>query len=323
MVRMFVVILCSIGLGGCAIHPLPEDLARLDTFLIVGQIRCEARDAIKGAAAYFLQTADARDQYAIQAGQKLSDGSMDFADLDVDRLGEITRPMVLKYEDAAIAYDFTFDITEENDLSTQIDLAGAISRGTLSIPIKAGNDRLRQTVRNFRVADSFGELRLYRGCGGPAPVANHVYPITGTIGLDEVVRTFIDLNENQNLTGPKDKETVPVLADTFNFQTTISGSVEPKITLSPLRPRLDVQDASILGSVSRKDYHKVIVAMSLDPKPAPPPAKGASKPKNLGLLPGLRKPPRSSRTPAERRALEELDFQIQRNILNNIVVRPN
>jgi hypothetical protein len=315
---------CCIGLTACAIHPLPEDLTRIDTFLIVGRIRCEARDAIKEATAYFLSTADPSDAYAVEAGRKLSEGSMDFSDLKLERLGENIGSIVMQYEEAAIAYDFTFDITEENDLSTQIDLAGAISRGTLSIPIKFGNDRLRQTVRNFRVADTFGELRLYTGCGQPVVMANHVYPITGTIGLNEVVKTFIDLNENQNLTGTKEKETVPVLADTFNFQTTISGSVEPKITLSPLRPRLDVQDASILGSVSRKDFHKVIVAMSLAPKTAAPPGKGSGTiRKTLGLLPGIRKPPRATRTPAERRALEELDFQIQRNILNNIVVRPN
>lgn len=310
---------CGLAVTACAIHPLPENVARLDTFAIVEKIRCEARDAVREAAAYFLENAKG-DPYASDSGRKLREKTMDFADLDVASLGAFTRFFILKYENSAIAYDFTFDITEQNDLSTQIDLAGLISRGTISIPIKANNDRSRQTVRNFRISDKFGDLRKLRACGAGEIFANYVYPITGTIGLREVVTTFIDLNENQSLTGPKDSQAVPLLADTFNFQTNFGGSLAPKIALSPIRPPLDVETATLTSVASRRDTHKVIVALSLpvDPKSLPPETTA----RDFGVIPGLRKARPRARSGAEQRALQELDYQVQRSIINNLGVRP-
>src|ERR1700681_1495348 len=37
----------ALGLAGCAIHPLPEDVTGVDTYHIVRQIRCETREALK------------------------------------------------------------------------------------------------------------------------------------------------------------------------------------------------------------------------------------------------------------------------------------
>lgn len=326
--RIILALSFPLSLCACATHPLPEDYARVDTFSIVKRIRCEARSAIKDATAEFLKKFDPNDRYAIDSGAALASGTMDFAELDVARLGPNTKPYIVKYEPAAIAYDFTFDITEENNISTQVDLGGIISRGAFLMPIKAENDRQRQTVRNFRIADKFGNLRGDSTlCVTPQQLANHAYPITGRIGLAEVVRTFIDLNENQHLTGSKDAETVPTLADTFNFQTTISGSLAPKITLSPLRGAIDVADAEVAGAASRKDIHRVIVAMAL-PTESPHHERSKSGPggrKMLGILPGLQKevPGSADDHSAKKRALDELDFQIQKNILNNLLVRPN
>src|SRR5436305_8779124 len=37
----------SFFIGGCAIHPVPEDVTGVDTYHIVRQIRCETREAAK------------------------------------------------------------------------------------------------------------------------------------------------------------------------------------------------------------------------------------------------------------------------------------
>src|SRR3954447_9065606 len=44
--RSFAASLFAASLGGCAIHPLPEDVTGVDTADIVRQIRCEAREAV-------------------------------------------------------------------------------------------------------------------------------------------------------------------------------------------------------------------------------------------------------------------------------------
>ncbi len=36
----------AFAVSGCAIHPLPEDVSGVPTYVIVRQIRCEARQAI-------------------------------------------------------------------------------------------------------------------------------------------------------------------------------------------------------------------------------------------------------------------------------------
>ena len=46
--------LAGATLSGCAIHPLPEDVTGLDTYAIVMQIRCEAREAIAHEAIAYL-----------------------------------------------------------------------------------------------------------------------------------------------------------------------------------------------------------------------------------------------------------------------------
>src|SRR5262245_6274649 len=61
--------------------------------------------------------------------------------------------------DSTIAYEFTFTITEINNASGDVTLAYPFLTGDFSLTAKAGSDRTRQTVRNFRIVDTFGDLR--------------------------------------------------------------------------------------------------------------------------------------------------------------------
>jgi hypothetical protein len=47
--RSLLAIGISVILGGCAIHPLPENVTGVKTTRIVDRIRCEARDAVLAA----------------------------------------------------------------------------------------------------------------------------------------------------------------------------------------------------------------------------------------------------------------------------------
>jgi hypothetical protein len=170
-------------------------------------------------------------------------------------------------------------------------------------------------VRNFSITDTFAELTAPNNCAKDPRARNYGYPITGDIGLGEIVRTFVDLNEFQHLSGKPGGDKVPVLADTLAFQTTISSSVAPKVTLSPVMNRFQLADAGITGSASRTDIHKVIIALSLPPTKTVS-GKQAGAPQVLGLSNNTGSG--FDKTPAEYNAQNELNNQIDRQIINKV-----
>jgi hypothetical protein len=242
MWRAIIVGCAAVGMTGCSIHPLPEDVTHLQTRQIVYHIRCEARAAIKSAITDYFRKVGLTDLV-----NQLENNFLPLNQLDL-HLREVpvsVRANIIKYERAAITYDFTFDITEQNTVTTEVDFVNLLSHGTFSMPAKGGSDLQRQTVRLFRVNDTFGELINFATgrCTEDGSAENLMYPVSGSIGLGEMIETFVDLNEYQRLTGSKDTDTVPTMADTFNFQTTINGSVTPQVTLTPLKHLFNVSGA--------------------------------------------------------------------------------
>ncbi|MGL1148018.1 hypothetical protein ACSTLH_00195, partial [Vibrio parahaemolyticus] len=77
--------------------------------------------------------------------------SLDQLDQHLYELPPRVRANIVKYERAAISYDFTFDITEQNTVAAEVDFANLLSSGTFSMPAKGSSDLQRQTVRLFRV----------------------------------------------------------------------------------------------------------------------------------------------------------------------------
>jgi hypothetical protein len=313
------IIAASFSIGGCAIHPLTDDIisARMDTVSIVRHIRCEARAAFVLAIADYFQN---HEQFDVGSptdlvGARIRSGEITTQTLN-SHLKEVDKQAaanVLNYEDVAIGYDFSFDMTEDNGYTAQVDLLQVLTGGSTGLGLKAGGDFQRQTVRIFRVSDTFrGLFKLDDIDCPPDDSVDFAHPVRGNIGISEMVKTFIQLNVSEHLVGPKDAEKVPVLSDTFNFQTTLSGSASPAITLSPVGHRYGLADANIAASGSRKDIHKVIVAMSLPIKPGQREVGGAV---GVGLVGTPRViPPRS----AGERVNRALDDQINRSILNQL-----
>jgi hypothetical protein len=243
----------------------------------------------------------------------------------VNRVGPSAAADILKYQNSAIAYDFTFDITEDNAYTSQVDFLNVLSHGSVGLGLKAGGDFRRETVRIFRVTDSFSELANMptKECDDSSPSKDYAYPIRGKIGLDEMVETFVQLNEYEHLSAASSGDTaskgnsgkttnvVPVLSDTFNFQTTLTGSTNPTLTLTPLSKAFHLADASVGAAGSRKDIHKVIIGLSL------PPSKNELSRSGPGitLLPNLRTVQPAS---AKQRANDAIDDQIIRSIINQL-----
>jgi hypothetical protein len=176
------------------------------------------------------------------------------------------RYIVGQFEDTAVAYNFTFDMTELNNIDPTINLIRPFNNGTGSAAIGSTFDRSRENIRTFTVSDTF--LDLFQKlpvdyCDEPRQGKHYVYPITGNIGLREMIETFVSLALVDNLSGASGP---PTLGDTFLFTTTISASVTPKIVLTPVGTSLQLADASFIASASRADVHKVVVGLAYKPR---------------------------------------------------------
>jgi hypothetical protein len=276
--RFAVAVLAAVDVSGCSIHPLPENVTGIPTYPIVRKIRCEARDAIRTKIIKFLNQVEG-DPNATKYGAELQENPALWAGFNDKWFSHEVTAMLQKFEGSAIAYNFTFDMTEINNVDATVDLIAPITRGTIGGPVTAGLDRTRENIRTFTITDKW--INLIKNlddvyCDGFVHEANYIYPITGKVGIDEMIDTFVVLSLFANLSGAP-----PTMADSLIFTTKLSGGLTPKIIVAPIGRGLSVADASLASTLSRQDMHKVTVGLSL---PVPPAAKTTTtsrKPKEL------------------------------------------
>jgi hypothetical protein len=187
--------------GGCAIHPLPENVTGVKTYDIVKSIRCEARDALRKKIIAFLAGVGG-DPAATKYAVLLQEDVALWAKFN-DRWFSPPVTAVLRYfEGSAIAYNFNLDMTEVNNFDPTIDLSAPVPFGTFTTALTGGVDRSRENTRQFTITDTFLTLvqkldEVY--CAPYVHVENYMYPITGKIGVDEMVDTFVELALFANL----------------------------------------------------------------------------------------------------------------------------
>jgi hypothetical protein len=170
-----------------------------------------------------------------------------------------------RYILTGIAYDFSFDVTEENGAGFSADPIRLITGGTAGVALGASGDFRRNNLRHFIVSETFQDLLLNKElkCSPEYLSPNFVYPIAGSIGLKELISTFVELNEVKRLA--VDKASSKVFADTLTFTTTVSGSATPHVIVAPVGNRWGLASpATIGGSASRVDKHMLIVGLSQD-----------------------------------------------------------
>jgi len=270
LLRAVAIVLCF-GLGACSIHPIPKDVTGYKTATIVRKIRCEARDAVIQAGLNYLQrkglypeVADAAALEALLTHQQI-----------------ITLFSKLNYlPRTGIVYSFSLEGTETNGLTFTSDVIKPLTHGTETFSPSLGNTLKRDNIRAFTVSDSFsslinleaGHCKFNSEISGP----NYEYPIVGRIGVDEMIKTFVELAVSGELGVSQDPAKtisltpagLPTMVDTITFTTTITAGLTPKIVLSPVGTALQLMDASLAGSVGRVDTHQVIIGLALGPKPA-------------------------------------------------------
>lgn len=166
---------------------------------------------------------------------------------------------------STIGMDFTFDITENNSTGggslTFTKMFGGDSSFTLNPTAMA--DRSRQNKREFRILESLAEISR-QTCTRQARQPNLAYPITGRIGLDEVVRTYIAIEKSTDLGFRKDSDVV--FSDELNFTTEVKAGLTPTVKLDAAIGSFKVTHAAFAATTSRKDIHKVVIVLAHDPK---------------------------------------------------------
>jgi hypothetical protein len=161
---------------------------------------------------------------------------------------------------AAIAYEFTFDINELNHASGMVTFTQPfLTGGQFTLGAGAGVEGERNAHRNFRVVDMFSDLRAL-DCSPEMLQKNWVYPMTGDIGVYEVVSTFARLQSIAHLENPVGE--MFVFGDTLTFTTTFMGSLTPSVALNAVTDKFLLTAASADLHGHRTDMHEVILGLS-------------------------------------------------------------
>jgi hypothetical protein len=215
---MRAIVFCAAAalLSGCAIHPLPEDVTGVDTYEIVRQIRCEtfeaARQYVIRNLARLAAGGPANELGEPQPGNLLAQQLVEKYEANPYEIRTFS-PTLFKddkeirafYEvilSTAVAYNFDLTMTEDNNLSNAGVNLLVPRTPKFNLGITTDALRERQNERTFTITDTIGDLfknlsaprhNVYY-CTGKLVQANHIYPIAGHIGVDEMIHTFFDLN---------------------------------------------------------------------------------------------------------------------------------
>jgi hypothetical protein len=263
--RLLAVFLACSCFEGCSIHPLPEDVTRYNTARIVRLIRCEAKAAVIQEAISIVNWRDTHPEVVDEVSleifdlRKLSNRQFKWFDI-LQRTG--------------IVYNFTLEGSEMESLMFNADFLKAITNGTVTLSPSAGNSLTRDNIRTFTVSDNFQSLLKLerRRCDELGhPDSNYEYPVTGRIGVAEMVRSFVQMTVTGNISGQEPSlddlnlspAGLPAMVDSLKFTTTISGGLTPKVSVSPLGSGWSIMNASLAGSVTRMDTHTVIIGLGL------------------------------------------------------------
>ena len=249
MLRILFIITITVFMASCSAHPLPSDVSRETTFGIIHNIRCEARDAVKAAVQNLLRSSHSPIVRAIDPEDALEKINK------IRRYDRKVGQLIDKYKSTAIGYSFIFEITENNNASqTSANFILPWSSSSFSLGLSGGVSKHRLGNRKVGVVETFEELDALNCSHASRPKKKLLYPITGSVGMAEIINSFLRLAES---VGSNKK-----FSDTLTFTTEVSGNADPTVELKPVNDRFRLKDASGKFSVTRKDVHKMFVALT-------------------------------------------------------------
>lgn len=259
------VIFVSGAISGCAVHPLPEDVAPLNTVEIVEHIRCEMYEALRHQIVLIFDLSDSAEAHEIARQiEAQPERPMSEFQSQIRLLKPVYQKRIAAFKGTTIGYGFRFNITEQDVAKSSLNFGlpwNPLSNFTLNAT--AGLDKKRANTRRFFKVDTFEDLLLSNEClSKPLNDANLIYPITGKIGLDNVVYDFVKLTTRgaKTYADPKD---VKNFSEQLTFTTQISGSLNPKVKVSPHTDHLKLADASVELSATRTDIHELTLTFDV------------------------------------------------------------
>ena len=274
------IVVSTISLTGCAIHPLPDDISRETTYSIIQKIRCEAkaqvivevRELLSRSRSPIVQSLDPEQVVIKLATVRKNDAAI--------------ANIIEKYRLSVIGYGFTFRIAEENHNRADANFILPLTHSTFTLGLGASVNKDRESERKIDVLDTFEELADLDCTETTGPSRNLLYPITGSIGMGEIVHSFLSLSETLHVRPGPDtiKETDRTFFDTLEFTTDLNPQaiadrgIRPSIVLkrSPGAGRFGLQNASGVFFAARKDFHRVIVTMTFPVEPTQDPQTGGT-----------------------------------------------
>jgi hypothetical protein len=290
-VKAVVPLISVFTLGACAIRPVQQDVTGLPVVAIVNHIRCETRVAIQKKAIAKILAIRKRDTFVTDKLEAnlgkpwthIIDPNRDLSPTELD--------IFKRYIQTGIAFGFTLDSTEENKAALAADPVRLITNGMVGVGLNSSGDFSRDNSRTFLVSETFSRLLAdtVPDCGiDKLQPENFAYPVAGSIGMTEMIATFIDLNEDDPLqlpasgggsdtSSPKTSSTTSskgsspakstgsgVFADTVTFTTTLIGGVTPSVQINPVGNKWGLATGTnFAATVTRTDKHMLNIGLSL------------------------------------------------------------
>ena len=259
-------------LGGCSLHPIPDDLSTENTFRIVNNIRCEVKDQVQ------LRLQELLDKSPDETVRRFPLASLNVFVREQGQAG-ILRILasadptiaykVLKYGSITIGYSFSFDITETNTNSANAGFRLPFTHTTFDLTAKGAANFTRQNVRTFAVSDLFLDLIALDCSGYRKRRGNFAYPIVGSIGVRNVIDTYLDLGKS-GVTATEVAGIAGPFKDVITFTTEISGDISPTVTIAPVPNKFRLISAGGTFGAGRTDIHMLTIVIpfpALDDRP--------------------------------------------------------
>lgn len=197
-----------------------------------------------------------------------------------------------------VALQFRFQITENNNGSGAGSIVWPVALGTVTLGYSAGKTKSRLSERTVGVSEDFADLlRIESQCKRldfgtePQSALARTYPVTGNIGIGELIDQFLRVNHAVKLAKrDKDSKDKKVFHEKLQFTTTLKGGLKPSLVLSPSNGHTVKFDGDF--NSDRSDLHEVIVDILpgielADAAPEPKEPKDAETKISLVKVPNL------------------------------------
>ena len=169
-----------------------------------------------------------------------------------------------------IAYGLTLRAEERNASAGKAGFLWPIHLGTFKLDASAGHERFRSGEGVVNLAEELkSTLTLLktegqdRQCAFDRSIHVHSYPILGTIGMDEVIRRFVEVNSIAS-TAKTNPEGEGKFQHLIKFKLKFLGGIKPSFAIERLDGRKLSGELDL--SAHREDIHELIIGMA-PPKP--------------------------------------------------------